>query len=79
MAFRNKNIGQSCGALTQVAEQILTGFIPLELNNITSRLAERMRFSQGTLQNGGSISSDFLMGPDFGLLFAVSDHHGCSV
>lgn len=71
MASRNKNIGQNCGALTHVAEQILTGFIPLELNNITSRVAERMQsFLRGTLmlclpQNVGSISSNLLTGPDF--------------
>ena len=71
MASRNKNIGQDCGALTHVAEQFLIGFIPLKLNNITSRVAERMQsFLRGTLmlcllQNVGSVSSNLLVGPDF--------------
>jgi len=43
MASRNKNTGQDCGAFTHVAQQFLIGFIPLKLNNITSRVAERMQ------------------------------------
>lgn len=43
MASRNKNIEQNFVALTHIAEQIHSGFIPLEFNTISSRVAERMR------------------------------------
>lgn len=80
MVSRYENIGQNCGALTHVAEQIPTGFIPLELHNISSRVVERMKnFLQGTLmlclvQKVGSISltSSQDQNSDFSLLFLIT-------